>query len=122
MGLKPSQLRSRFEEEGERLAEELRQLGDGNLSADGREGNAFSKRTEAATGTAELTRRAALEQFLKDHLAKVERALQKLDEGTYGICDGCGQAIDPARLEALPQASLCANCVATQKKQSHRAG
>ena len=121
MGVRLSQLRFHFEKEREHLAEDLRRLGDGNLSAGGREVNAFSKSTEAADGTAELARRVALEQSLKGRLSGVEHALRKLNEGTYGICDGCGQAIDPARLEALPEASLCRNCADMQKKQSHRA-
>jgi len=119
MDMKLGQLRFHFEKERERLAEELRRLGGGNLSAGGREGNAFSKSTEAADGTADLSRRVALEQSLKERLSGVGHALRKLNEGTYGICDGCGQAIDPARLEALPEASLCRNCADMQKKQSH---
>ncbi len=121
MDMKMGQLRFHFEKERERLAEELRRPGDGNLSTGGREGNAFSKNTEAADGTTDLARRVALEQSLKGRLSGVKHALRKLDEGTYGICDGCGQAIDPARLEALPEASLCRNCADSQKKQSHRA-
>jgi len=121
MDMKLGQLRFHFEKERERLAEELRRLGDGNLSVGGREGNAFSKSTEAATGTTELARRVAFEQSLRGRLSGMEGALRKLDEGTYGICDGCGQAIDPARLETLPEASLCRNCADMQKKQSHRA-
>jgi len=121
MDMKLGQLRFHFEKERERLAGELRRLGDSNLSAGGREGNAFSKSTEAATDTTELARRVALEQSLKGRLSGVEGALRKLDEGTYVICDSCGQAIDPTRLEALPEASLCRNCADMQKKQSHRA-
>ena len=41
---------------------------------------------------------------------KIERALQKLDEGTYGICDSCGQPILPGRLRAMPASSLCVPC------------
>ena len=115
MDMKLGQLRFHFEKERERLAEELRRL------VDGREGNAFSKSTEAADGTADLSRRVALEQSLKERLSGVGHALRELNEGTYSLCDGCGQAIDPARLEALPEASLCRNCADMQKKQSHRA-
>jgi RNA polymerase-binding transcription factor DksA len=75
-----------------------------------REGSPFGKREEEATESFELEKRLALEQQLRDHLAEVEHALRKLDEGTYGLCDGCGQPIAPDRLEALPQASLCVNC------------
>ena len=47
---------------------------------------------------------------IKDSLSEVERALTKFDAGTYGECEGCGQPIAPARLEAMPSASLCINC------------
>jgi DnaK suppressor protein len=43
---------------------------------------------------------------------RVERALAKLEEGTYGICDACGQPIAPRRLEALPESVLCVSCAA----------
>ena len=45
--------------------------------------------------------------------AKVEtlrQALQKLVEGRYGICEQCGALIDPERLEAVPEATLCIKC------------
>ena len=40
-------------------------------------------------------------------LAQVERALEKIDEGTYGRCDRCGLPIDPGRMSAVPYATLC---------------
>lgn len=40
-------------------------------------------------------------------LAQVERALEKIDEGTYGLCDRCGEPIGEGRLEAMPYATLC---------------
>lgn len=43
-------------------------------------------------------------------LEQVERALARMDKGTYGICDRCGQEIDFARLKAIPYASLCIRC------------
>ena len=75
-----------------------------------REGSPFGKREEEATESMELEKRLALESRLKNLLAEVERAIQKMDAGTYGVCDICGQPIDPARMEALPQAIMCLNC------------
>ncbi len=43
---------------------------------------------------------------------EVQAALQKLDRGTYGLCERCGRAIPPGRLEALPWAVLCVDCKA----------
>ena len=59
-----------------------------------------------------------MEKNLRGHLDEIEHALQKFQEGTYGLCDICNQPIDPARLEALPQANLCVSCKAGQSKNA----
>jgi RNA polymerase-binding transcription factor DksA len=46
---------------------------------------------------------------LRDQLDDVERALARLDEGTYGLCETCGQPIGEARLEVMPAARFCIN-------------
>jgi RNA polymerase-binding protein DksA len=81
-----------------------------------REGSPFGKREEEAAETQELEKRLVLEKRIKEQLAEVEHALHKLEEGTYGLCEDCGQPIDPARLEALPQAKLCMSCKSQQAK------
>ena len=43
-------------------------------------------------------------------LEQVRDAMERLDDGTYGKCESCGESIDPARLEALPYATLCLRC------------
>ena len=112
-------LRARLESERKRLIEELEQLKSSVRPAEERrEGSPFGKREEEATETYELEKRLALEKRISDQLAGVEHALRKFEEGTYGSCDSCGQPIDPARLEALPQASLCLNCKANQAKDA----
>jgi len=112
-------LRSRLESERGRLIEELEQLkASANTTEDRREGSPFGKREEEATETLELEKRLALEKRIREQLVGVEHALHKFEEGTYGLCDNCGQPIDPARLEALPQASLCMNCKAQQAKNA----
>ena len=112
-------LRSQLEGEKERLVGELEQLSAGASSGEERrEGSPFGKREEEATESFELEKRLALEKRLRDQLAEVEHALHKFDEGTYGQCDKCGQPIDPARLEALPQANLCLSCKALQAKNA----
>jgi len=112
-------LRSRLENERKRLTEELEQLKSTVRPADERrEGSPFGKREEEATESFELEKRLTLEKRIREQLAEVERALQKFEDGTYGLCDSCGQPIDPARLEALPQASLCLSCKALQAKNA----
>ena len=66
----------------------------------------------------ELEQRLALEKRIKEQLASVEHALHKFEEGDYGLCEGCGQPINPARLEALPQARMCMSCKAQQAKDA----
>ena len=110
-------LRSRLEMEKKHLNEELEQLKANIRPADERrEGSPFGKREEEATESFELEKRLALEKRTRDLLAEVEHTLHKFDQGTYGLCDSCGQPIDPARLEALPQASLCLSCKAKNAK------
>jgi len=112
-------LRSRLESERKRLMDELEQFESSVRPADERrEGSPFGKREEEATESFEFEKRLALEERIRDQLAGVEHALHKFEDGTYGLCDSCGQSIDPARLEALPQASLCLSCKARQAKNA----
>ena len=53
---------------------------------------------------------------LEATLARTERALQKLDDGTYGRCDSCGGEIPPRRLEAMPDSVLCVTCAAAEPR------
>ncbi len=60
--------------------------------------------------TAERGEAEALAGQLRDALAEVEAAIDRLTKGTYGICERCGQPISPARLEAKPAARRCIAC------------
>jgi DnaK suppressor protein len=114
---KYKKMREQLEAEHKRLAEELAQLQtSASTSEERREGSPFGKREEEATETLELEKRLALENRVRQEIATVEHALEKFDKGTYGLCDNCGQPIDPERLEALPQANLCMNCKALLAK------
>ncbi|TET17374.1 MAG: molecular chaperone DnaK [Dehalococcoidia bacterium] len=111
-------LRSRLENEQKRLNGQLDQLQANIRPAEEREGSPFGKREEGATETLELEQRLALEKRVRDQLAAVEHALHKFEEGTYGLCESCGQPIDPERLEALPQARRCMSCKTQQAKNA----
>jgi DnaK suppressor protein len=52
----------------------------------------------------------ALMQMKSETLKKIEQALERLEEGTYGRCQECNAELSPARLRALPFAALCRNC------------
>jgi len=107
---KSSEVRSKLEAEKKRIQDELAQLNQARSTDERREGSPFGKREEEATESMELEKRLALENRLNSLLVEVDRALQKLDSGTYGYCDMCNEKIDPARMEALPQAILCMSC------------
>ena len=108
--------------EVKRLSDELKLTQDSASSQEERrEGSPFGKREEEAMETLELEKRLALENRIRQELAKVEHALDKIEKGTYGVCDNCGKPIDPARLEALPQATLCMDCKALLAKNGKSA-
>lgn len=115
-------IRSRLEQERKQLTEELEQRSDSSHLTERRDGSPFGKIEEEANGAADLEKRIALQSRIRDTLVQLEHALQKLDEGTYGLCDSCEQPINPARLEALPLAALCVNCKALQEGQGNLNG
>lgn len=47
-------------------------------------------------------------------LGEIDTALQRIEDGTYGICTNCGKSISPERLDALPWATLCIDCAKTR--------
>lgn len=67
----------------------------------------FSDRSHS---TEERSRLISVVRALRSNLRDVERALAKIDGGTYGTCERCGKPIAPERLEALPWAVLCIDC------------
>ena len=105
-------LRRRLEDERGRLVERLET--DCQAVGQRQDGNGHKSEDEAAIESLESWRRLALEKQLREQMAEVEHALHKLENGTYGLCDICGQSIAPERLEALPWASLCFNCKTRQ--------
>jgi DnaK suppressor protein len=118
MSVKPENIK-RLEEEQKRLTADLHHLkAESSPLDERREGSPFGKREEEATEAFELEKRLALEQQLAETLVKVNHALDKYKTGSYGTCDQCGKAIEPARLEALPHASLCLTCKSAKIKNS----
>ena len=74
-----------------------------------------------ATEVFDQTVDVAVRRTVESALAEVERALAKLGDGTYGICESCGGRIDRARLEILPGAVYCMDCQ-TRREQGKQAG
>ncbi len=98
--------RSLLEHERAELLDKLREIGrgpEGGLSYD-------SNVADSSQVTAEKGEVETLAAELQGTLEGVENALAKLDAGAYGRCEGCGEPIDPLRLEAKPAARFCINC------------
>jgi RNA polymerase-binding transcription factor len=72
---------------------------------------------QADLAQAQMTReqRATRLTQSQQQLAQIEIALQRLADGTYGLCAECGERIEPGRLSVLPYASLCVRCQARQE-------
>ena len=62
---------------------------------------------DAGTATFEREKDLSIEQNVRDLLQKIDRALAKMDAGTYGVCEICGREIEPERLEAVPGTRTC---------------
>ena len=73
---------------------------------------------DIGTETFERERDISILEQVEGELADVERALQRLDEGTYGRCEACGEPIDEERLEALPAARFCVKHQARAEKET----
>ena len=52
----------------------------------------------------------------RQELEAIEEALQRLEGGSYGYCEVCGQPIEPRRLEIMPETPLCRNCMSHREK------
>jgi DnaK suppressor protein len=70
----------------------------------------YGSQAAAATQVFEQQRDLALRDRAEQHLALVDAALARLDDGSFGACLRCGKPIGPDRLEALPWAEHCIDC------------
>ncbi len=98
----PSTVRGHLTAEREHLTSQINALEPGR--SDSQVDDNFADLGQVA---AEQGENQALAAQLRTDLEEVERALAKLDDGSYGTCESCQQPISPARLEAMPSARFC---------------
>jgi RNA polymerase-binding protein DksA len=74
---------------------------------------------QADTGTKNISREheMALAAGARERLVQTERALVRLEDGTYGLCESCGKPIGKARMQAFPRATLCVECKQRQERR-----
>jgi DnaK suppressor protein len=113
MTLMPHEIaRKRLIEQRVDIVSQLAELGateDGALTDDMDFGGAFA---DAAAATAERTELLGIVDSLKQRLVEIDKALQRIVEGTYGTCANCGKEIGAARLEHRPESIHCVDCQA----------
>jgi RNA polymerase-binding protein DksA len=104
-------LRERLVEEKEQLQVQLSTIEEATFATSqsdmSGEVSFDDENADAGTFTFERERDLSIENNVRDLLRKIDRALARMDEGTYGICSRCGKPIEKARLKALPYADLC---------------
>lgn len=105
--------RERLSQELEAIEEHLPEVEQVSMDASGGYDEDLA---DVASDTFEREKGFAIENSVQDLLTQVEEALSRIEEGTYGTCEGCRQPIHPDRLRALPYARLCINCKAREEQ------
>jgi len=72
---------------------------------------------DAGTFTFERERDLSIENNVRDLMGKIDRALARMDDGTYGLCSRCGKPIEKTRLKALPYVDLCLKDAQAQSRR-----
>ncbi len=106
-----TEFRKRLEEVRAELLEQETDLEEGSLGTSQSELTgevAFDEEfADAGTATFERERDLSLTNNIRDLMQRVDHALERMESGSFGICERCGKPIEKARLKALPYASLC---------------
>lgn len=90
--------------------EEYERAGQETLSDVSGENNYRDHMADQGSATFARELDMTLEDHARESLAQIERALQRIEHGTYGICARCGAPIGEARMRAVPSAELCIAC------------
>jgi DnaK suppressor protein len=104
--------RKELEEEREELRRQFSEIEESSLGApqselSGEVASFDEEYADAGTDTFERERDLSLSNNIRDLIDKIDRALERIEAGSYGLCERCGRPIEKARIKALPYASLC---------------
>ncbi|HUZ55056.1 MAG TPA: TraR/DksA family transcriptional regulator [Streptosporangiaceae bacterium] len=79
--------------------------------------DAGDDQADVGAKTYEREHELSLTYNARDLLAQTERALARIESGTYGSCESCGQPVGKARLQAFPRATLCVSCKQREERR-----
>jgi DnaK suppressor protein len=113
-----AELRSELEADVVHLNKEIRDAEQEivGLLRDGGDG-AGNDQADVGSTTLERDHEMSLANNARDMLDQIERALSRIEDGTYGICESCGNAIGKGRLQAFPRATLCVSCKEREERR-----
>ena len=113
-----NKVRKSLNDDEVRLLEEIATTEQGlaDLILDSGDG-AGDDQADTGTKTFEREHEMSLANNAREMLEQVRQALGRVDDGTYGICDGCGNGIGKLRLQAFPRAKLCMSCKVAEERQ-----
>jgi DnaK suppressor protein len=113
-----AELRIELEKEAAGLRAEL---GDAETQINARLGSSAAEAGDDEADTSsklfEREHELALNNNMRELLEQTEHALDRIDAGTYGVCESCGKPIGKARLQAFPRATLCVACKQRQERR-----
>ena len=78
---------------------------------------AGNDQADVGSATFERDHELSLANNARDMLTQTEHALERIDDGTYGRCESCGEAIGKNRLMAFPRATLCLACKQREERR-----
>ena len=102
--------RKALQTERARLEKELHIHADEDAQSGSELSNYDNHPADAASETYERTKNFALDANFKEIIERIDTALRKIDSGSYGLCDRCGEQIHVERLKAIPYATMCIRC------------
>jgi len=101
------------------MLEEAQQKGDSTLEELTDSNEVFADPADRATAESDRSFTLRIRDRERRLIRKIQAALQRIDDGSYGICDDCGEEIGVPRLKARPVTKLCINCKSKQEEDEH---
>jgi DnaK suppressor protein len=101
------------------MLEEAQQKGDSTLEELTDSNEVFADPADRATAESDRSFTLRIRDRERRLIRKIQAGLQRIDDGSYGMCEECGEEIGVPRLKARPVTKLCINCKSKQEEDEH---